>query len=121
MSLPALDDITVHRGTADPIDDLIRIETSPREKATPVIMEMMRSVYPNGAPRHSAYITRPFDRIMFRVLGPFASSSIERRFEQVSLRTHSVPSKSTAYRKFSTARMNRGSAVIRQKRFTASK
>ena len=47
MSLPALDDITAHRGTADPIDGVIRIETSPREKATPIIMEMMRSVYPH--------------------------------------------------------------------------
>ena len=41
MSLPALDDI------ADPIDGVVRIETSPREKATPIIMEMMRSVYPH--------------------------------------------------------------------------
>jgi hypothetical protein len=47
MSLPALDDITSHRGTTDPIDGLIRIETSPKEKATPIIMEMMRSVYPH--------------------------------------------------------------------------
>src|SRR4029453_973683 len=47
MSLPALDDITAHRGTVEPIDDLVRIETSPREKATPIIMEMMRSVYPH--------------------------------------------------------------------------
>src|SRR5687767_13361848 len=47
MSLPALDDITAHRGTTDPIEDLVRIETSPREKATPIIMEMMRSVYPH--------------------------------------------------------------------------
>ena len=47
MSLLALDDITAHRGTADPIDDVVRIETSPREKATPIIMEMMRSVYPH--------------------------------------------------------------------------
>ena len=47
MSLPALDDITAHRGTADPIDDVVRIETAPREKATPIIMEMMRSVYPH--------------------------------------------------------------------------
>ncbi|PRC57114.1 SRPBCC family protein, partial [Mycobacterium sp. ITM-2017-0098] len=31
MSLPALDEI----------NDLIRIETSPKEQATPVIMEMM--------------------------------------------------------------------------------
>ncbi|MDG4663978.1 SRPBCC family protein [Mycobacterium sp. 236(2023)] len=37
MSLPVLDDI----------DELIRIETSPREKATPIIMDMMRSVYPH--------------------------------------------------------------------------
>ena len=41
MSLPALDDI------AGPIDGVTRIETSPREKATPIIMEMMRSVYPH--------------------------------------------------------------------------
>ena len=47
MSLPALDDIAAHTGTADPIDGVMRIETSPREKATPVIMEMMRSVYPH--------------------------------------------------------------------------
>ncbi len=47
MSLPALDDITAHRGTTDPIDGLIRVETSPKEKATPIIMEMMRSVYPH--------------------------------------------------------------------------
>ncbi len=41
MSLPALEDITA------PIDGVVRIETSPREKATPIIMEMMRSVYPH--------------------------------------------------------------------------
>src|SRR6476646_10592382 len=40
MSLPALDDI------ADPIDGVVRIETSPREIATPIIMEMVRPVYP---------------------------------------------------------------------------
>src|SRR5258708_34337349 len=47
MSLPALDDITTHTGTTEPIDGVVRIETSPREKATPIIMEMMRSVYPH--------------------------------------------------------------------------
>jgi hypothetical protein len=47
MSLPALDDIAAHRGTADPIEGVTRIETAPREKATPIIMEMMRSVYPH--------------------------------------------------------------------------
>ena len=47
MSLPALDDITAHRGTVDPIDGVLRVETAPREKATPIIMEMMRSVYPH--------------------------------------------------------------------------
>src|SRR5258708_29567046 len=47
MSLPALNDIAAHRGTTDPIDDVVRIETAPREKATPIIMEMMRSVYPH--------------------------------------------------------------------------
>lgn len=47
MSLPALDDISAHRGTHAPIDGLTRIETSPREQATPLITEMMRSVYPH--------------------------------------------------------------------------
>src|SRR6185312_10468115 len=47
MSLPALEDITAHHGGADPIEGVHRIETSPREKATPIIMEMMRSVYPH--------------------------------------------------------------------------
>ena len=47
MSLPALEDIAAHRGTTDPIEGVVRIETSPREKATPIIMEMMRSVYPH--------------------------------------------------------------------------
>src|SRR5215475_2699937 len=41
MSLPALEDISI------PIEGVTRIETSPREKATPIIMEMMRSVYPH--------------------------------------------------------------------------
>jgi len=47
MSLPALEDITAHSGTADPIEGVTRIETSPREEATPIILEMMRSVYPH--------------------------------------------------------------------------
>src|ERR1700680_4259922 len=47
MSLPALDDISTHTGTPDPIDGVVRIETSPREKATPLIMEMMRPVSPH--------------------------------------------------------------------------
>lgn len=47
MTLPALEDIAAHRGSTDPIPGLTRIETSPREKATPVIMEMIRSVYPH--------------------------------------------------------------------------
>src|ERR1700738_810586 len=51
MTLPALKDITAHRldqaGAADPIEGLTRIETSPREQATPIIMETMRSVYPH--------------------------------------------------------------------------
>lgn len=45
MSLPALEDIAAHSGTTDPIEGLIRVETSPREKTTPIILDMMRSVY----------------------------------------------------------------------------
>ena len=47
MSLPALDDIATRTGSTDPIDGVIRIENAPREKATPIILEMMRSVYPH--------------------------------------------------------------------------
>ena len=51
MSLPALEDITSHRlaeaGTTEPIEGLIRIETTAKEQATPLIMEQMRSVYPH--------------------------------------------------------------------------
>ena len=46
MSLPALEDITAHTALG-PIEGCVRIENSPREKATPIIMEMMRSVYPH--------------------------------------------------------------------------
>ncbi len=41
MSLPALEDIT------EPVEGLIRIETTTKEQATPLIMEGMRSVYPH--------------------------------------------------------------------------
>ena len=51
MSLPALEDINTHRlaeaGSTEPIEGLIRIETTSKEKATPIIMERMRSVYPH--------------------------------------------------------------------------
>jgi hypothetical protein len=38
----ALEDVSAHRGGTDPIEGLIRIETSPRELPTPIIMEMIR-------------------------------------------------------------------------------
>ncbi|HEY7051354.1 MAG TPA: SRPBCC family protein [Mycobacterium sp.] len=41
MSLPALEDII------EPVEGLIRVETTPKEAATPMIMEGMRSVYPH--------------------------------------------------------------------------
>ena len=47
MTLPALEDIAAHAASNDPIDGVIRIETAPREKATPIILDMMRSVYPH--------------------------------------------------------------------------
>ena len=46
MSLPALDDMPP-TADAEPIDGVIRDRDVPREKATPIIMEMMRSVYPH--------------------------------------------------------------------------
>jgi hypothetical protein len=51
MSLPALEDINSHRlaeaGSDEPIEGLIRIETTSKEQATPIIMEQIRSVYPH--------------------------------------------------------------------------
>jgi len=51
MSLPALEDINSHRiaeaGSTEPIEGLIRIETTSKEQATPIIMEGIRSVYPH--------------------------------------------------------------------------
>jgi hypothetical protein len=51
MSLPALEDINSHRlaeaGSEQPIEGLIRIETTSKEQATPIIMEGIRSVYPH--------------------------------------------------------------------------
>ena len=37
----ALEDVSAHRGGTDAIEGLIRIETSPREQAGPIIMEMI--------------------------------------------------------------------------------
>jgi hypothetical protein len=51
MSLPALEDINSHHlaeaGSDEPIEGLIRIETTSKEQATPIIMEQIRSVYPH--------------------------------------------------------------------------
>jgi hypothetical protein len=51
MSLPALEDIASHRmteeGTVEPIEGVIRIETTSKDSATPIIMDGMRSVYPH--------------------------------------------------------------------------
>lgn len=47
MSLVALDDIAVHSGTTEPIEGVVRIETSPLEETAPMFMEKMRSVYPH--------------------------------------------------------------------------
>ena len=38
----ALEDVSAHRGGTDPIEGLIRIETSPREQAAPIIMGIIR-------------------------------------------------------------------------------
>ena len=47
MSLAALDDIAVHSGTTEPIEGVVRIETSPLEQTAPIFMAKMRSVYPH--------------------------------------------------------------------------
>jgi hypothetical protein len=47
MSLPALDDIYTHTGTTEPIEGVVRIETSPLEKTAPMFLAKMRSVYPH--------------------------------------------------------------------------
>jgi hypothetical protein len=47
MSLAALDDIAVHSGSTDPIDGVVRIETSPLEQTAPMFLAKMRSAYPH--------------------------------------------------------------------------
>ena len=47
MSLAALDDIAVHSGTTEPIEGVVRIETTPLEQTAPMFMAKMRSVYPH--------------------------------------------------------------------------
>jgi hypothetical protein len=51
MSLPALEDVKSHRlaeaGSEEPIEGLVRIETTSKEQVTPTIMEQIRSVYPH--------------------------------------------------------------------------
>ncbi|MGC2652772.1 MAG: SRPBCC family protein [Mycobacterium sp.] len=47
MSLPALDDIHAHTGTTEPIEGVVRIETSPLEQTAPMFMAKMRSMYPH--------------------------------------------------------------------------
>src|ERR1700674_6006312 len=48
MSLPALDDIVVHTGSTEPIEGVLRIETSPLEQTAPMFMAKMRSEYPHN-------------------------------------------------------------------------
>ena len=58
----ALEDVSAHRGGTDPIEGLIRIETSPQEQATPIIMEMIcRGSVDSGvtAATWTAALTRP--------------------------------------------------------------
>jgi hypothetical protein len=43
MSLAALEDIAVYSGSTDPIEGVVRIETSPLEQTAPIFMAKMRS------------------------------------------------------------------------------
>src|SRR6201990_3067018 len=47
MSLAALEDIAVHSGSTEPIEGVVRIETSPLEETAAMFMAKMRSVYPH--------------------------------------------------------------------------
>ncbi|MGA8126176.1 MAG: SRPBCC family protein, partial [Mycobacterium sp.] len=47
MSLPALEDIRTHTGTTEPIEGVVRIESSPLEQTAPMFMAKMRSAYPH--------------------------------------------------------------------------
>ena len=47
MSLPALDDIATHTGTTEPIDGVVRIETTPLEETAANFFTQMRSAYPH--------------------------------------------------------------------------
>ncbi len=42
MSLPALDDIAAHTGTTEPIDGVVRIETTPLEETAADFFTQMR-------------------------------------------------------------------------------
>src|ERR1700743_2484551 len=46
MSLPALDDIAAHTGTTEPIDGVVRIETTPLEEPAAKFFPQIRSAYP---------------------------------------------------------------------------
>src|ERR1700744_3772409 len=48
MSLPALDDIVTHTGTTEPIDGVVRIETTPLEETAGTFLSQLRSVYPHS-------------------------------------------------------------------------
>jgi len=47
MSVAALDDIAAHSGSTEPIEGVVRIETSPLEQTAPMFMAKMRSAYPH--------------------------------------------------------------------------
>ena len=48
MSLPALDDIAAHTGTTEPIDGVVRIETTPLEETAANFFTQIRSAYPHN-------------------------------------------------------------------------
>ncbi|MDT5088676.1 MAG: hypothetical protein QOG47_1383, partial [Mycobacterium sp.] len=48
MSLSALDDITTHTGSSEPIRGVVRIETTPLEDTAATFFTQLRSVYPHS-------------------------------------------------------------------------
>ena len=58
MSLPALDDIVTHTGTTEPIDGVVRIETTPLEETAGTFFSQLRSALPSWDALRSSRATR---------------------------------------------------------------
>jgi hypothetical protein len=86
----ALEDVSAHRGGTDPIEGLIRIETSPREQATPIIMEMIRRGSVDSGVTAATW-TAALTRLLHRLDADFAHRPREARARPVANRHKAKP------------------------------